>query len=134
MFLTLTGLSWRKFIFSLPRERACDMIDWTWTQQLDQGEDTPEYVTEDHPSVNGDGGPFKLFTAMDISALFNKGDVNIVVHDAMNDRPKSGTSSVYYALRDIEKFEELFMNRQHLTKLGDENGIVVDAVWHEVGL
>ena len=50
----LNGLSWRKFIFSLPRERACDMIDWTWTQHLDQGEDTPEYVADDHPSVNGD--------------------------------------------------------------------------------
>jgi hypothetical protein len=104
----ITELSWRKFIFSLPRERACDMIDRTWTQQLDQGEDTPEYVTEDHPSVSGDGGPFKLFTAMDITALLNRGDVSIVVHDAMNYRPQSGTSSVYYALRDIKKWEELF--------------------------
>eukprot|EP00585_Thalassiosira_rotula_P016200 CAMPEP_0196167770 /NCGR_PEP_ID=MMETSP0911-20130528/2818_1 /TAXON_ID=49265 /ORGANISM="Thalassiosira rotula, Strain GSO102" /LENGTH=135 /DNA_ID=CAMNT_0041433681 /DNA_START=8 /DNA_END=412 /DNA_ORIENTATION=+ len=29
--------SWRRFIFALPRNRACDMMEWSWTQAFDEG-------------------------------------------------------------------------------------------------
>ncbi len=47
------GETWRKFIFSLPRNRACDVIDWSWTQKK-----------------SGDGKN-RLLSAMDISILLN---------------------------------------------------------------
>ena len=37
--------SFREFIFALPRNRACDMLDWVWTQR------------------ESDKDPLKLYTA-----------------------------------------------------------------------
>lgn len=79
-----TGMSWRKYIFSLPRNKACDMIDWTWTQRVEEG------------------GPIKVYSAINISILCNGGNKKNV-----NIPPKSGTSAVYYAVKDIKKDEEL---------------------------
>ena len=96
-----TGMSWRKFIFSLPRKRACDMIDWTWTQRVE------------------DGGRFKIFSSINISILCNAGDSE----DEINVNPRSDTSSLFYALRDIKKDEELLTDYY-----------IYDTVWDEVGL
>eukprot|EP00584_Thalassiosira_punctigera_P017928 CAMPEP_0172565214 /NCGR_PEP_ID=MMETSP1067-20121228/107392_1 /TAXON_ID=265564 ORGANISM="Thalassiosira punctigera, Strain Tpunct2005C2" /NCGR_SAMPLE_ID=MMETSP1067 /ASSEMBLY_ACC=CAM_ASM_000444 /LENGTH=77 /DNA_ID=CAMNT_0013356049 /DNA_START=54 /DNA_END=283 /DNA_ORIENTATION=+ len=77
-------MAWRCFVFSLPRNRACDVLDWTWTQKLDED------------------GEYRIFSALDISALHNGGrgaDANV--------NPKLPTSSKFYATRDIKKDEEL---------------------------
>mmetsp|Transcript_2751 Transcript_2751/g.4830 ORF Transcript_2751/g.4830 Transcript_2751/m.4830 type:complete len:170 (+) Transcript_2751:71-580(+) len=77
--------SWRRFVFSLPRNRACDIIDWTWTQQIENNSDE-----------------YGIFSAINISVLHNGG----TGYDA-NVNPRSPTSSKFYATRDIKKDEEL---------------------------
>jgi len=104
------AMSWRRFIFSLPRNRACDMIDWTWTQKLEEN------------------GKHRIFAAINISILLNGGkdgkNVNI--------NPDSSTSSKFYATRDIEKGEELLTNyKMYDTKWAEvglgENTIVYSS-------
>ena len=54
-----SGMAWRKYyILSLPRKKACDVIDWTWTQQTEEG------------------GECHMFAAMNISVLLNNGENN----------------------------------------------------------
>lgn len=93
-----TGMAWRRFIFSLPRNRACDQIDWTWTQRHN--------------------GRFRLFSAINISILFNSGGPNKI-----NIQPESATSSKFYATRDIKVGEELLYDYD-----------IYETVWHKVGL
>ncbi len=82
------ALSWRQLIFSLEREMACSLVDWTWTQSTTK----EEY----------ENGELKLFTAPNISVLLNGSS-----GEEVNINPKTGYSSKYYALRDIKKGEEL---------------------------
>ena len=79
-----TGMSWRRLVFNVPINAACDVIDWTWTQQTEEN------------------GEYKLFAPINISGLFNGGN-----EDTMNINPPSSTSSKFYALKDIKKDEEL---------------------------
>ncbi|KAL7554848.1 hypothetical protein ACHAWF_018393 [Thalassiosira exigua] len=76
--------SFRRYVFSLPRKKACDMTDWCWTQEnLD--------------------GRYRVYCSLNVSILINssKKEANV--------NPKSSRSSKYYALRDIEENEELIM-------------------------
>mmetsp|Transcript_22066 Transcript_22066/g.37846 ORF Transcript_22066/g.37846 Transcript_22066/m.37846 type:complete len:345 (+) Transcript_22066:229-1263(+) len=77
------AMAWRRFIFNLPRDKACDMIDWAWTQQTEKG------------------GKTKVLSAINISILLNshKTYYNVI--------PKSSYSQKMYATRDIKKDEEL---------------------------
>lgn len=77
------GMSWRRYAFSLPRERACDLIDWSWTQQLEEG------------------GKYRLLSAINIS-IFHNGDSK-----KANIKPRSPSSQQFYATRDIKEGEEL---------------------------
>lgn len=95
------GEAWRLYVLSLPRHRACDFIDWTWTQKTSSD------------------GKYKIFSAMNISILFNGADD---IHE-MNVNPLSSISSLFYALRDIKKGEELLTDYDSY-----------DTVWEEVGL
>lgn len=79
------GPSWRRYVFSLPRRKACDMIDWTWTQKVQKG------------------GRFWILTAMNISILLNGGQDA----EEININPKEAASSKIYATRDIQKDKEL---------------------------
>ena len=101
------AMSWREFIFSLPRNKACDVIDWCWTQQV---------LVE-----NGNGGDFVyiIFSSMNISILINGGEDE----DTMNVNPKSEYSSQFYALRDIKMGEELLTDYS-----------IYDTVWGKAGL
>lgn len=80
-----SGMAWREYVFALPRNKACDMIDWTWTQKTSEG------------------GKYRIFSAMNISVLCNgameDGEVNMT--------PRESTSSKMYATRDIQKGEEI---------------------------
>lgn len=82
------ALSWRQLIFSLQREMACSLVDWTWTQSTTK----EEY----------ENGELKLFAAPNISVLLNGSS-----GEEVNINPKTGYSSKFYALRDIKKGEEL---------------------------
>ena len=93
--------AWRLYVLSLPRYRACDVIDWSWTQKTSSD------------------GKYKLFSAMNISILLNGAGY---IHE-MNVKPLSSISSLFYALRDIKKGEELLTDYD-----------AYDTVWEEVGL
>ena len=79
------ALAWRRFVFALPRKAACDTTEWSWTQRLEND------------------GPMKLLTAINISVLMNMG-LNPAQINAV---PKSSTSSLFYATKDIKKGEEI---------------------------
>lgn len=79
------AMSWRRFVFSLPRKKACDMIDWTWTQY------TPDRE-------------LRIFTAINIAIMFNGADNKL---RNANVDPRSESSHTLWALRDIKKGEEL---------------------------
>jgi hypothetical protein len=80
--IEMSANEWRSMVFSLPRKMACDLSEWTWTQQTKKG------------------GPYKIFTAFNISILMNDSE-------NPNTQPKSTYSSRMYALRDIKKDEEI---------------------------
>lgn len=112
------GMSWRRFIFSLPRKKACDMIDWTWTQ-------------------NTSDGKLRIFTAMNIAIFFNGADSEL--GDANVD-PSSDSSHILWALRDIKKGEELLHTYEsyetNWEKVGlgeDEEYVVPKMTKHSVG-
>ena len=67
---------------------ACDLIDWSWTAQMEKD------------------GPFKLFSAINISILMNGSDEN-----EQNVNPPNEYTSKMYALRDIKKGEELLVSQ-----------------------
>eukprot|EP00578_Thalassiosira_sp_NH16_P008172 CAMPEP_0181109768 /NCGR_PEP_ID=MMETSP1071-20121207/18352_1 /TAXON_ID=35127 /ORGANISM="Thalassiosira sp., Strain NH16" /LENGTH=297 /DNA_ID=CAMNT_0023193485 /DNA_START=63 /DNA_END=956 /DNA_ORIENTATION=+ len=93
-------LSWRSLVFNLPRNKACDMMDWTWTQQ---------------PEEDGD---FLIFSAVNICVLLNGGN-----EKNTNVNPKSSHSSKLYALRDIEKGEELLTDYDMYPTVYEEVGL-----------
>ena len=49
----MTADEWRSMIFVLPQKMACDLSEWSWTQRKKIG------------------GPYKIFTAFNISILMN---------------------------------------------------------------
>ena len=78
----ISPANYRRLLFTLPQKMACDSTEWTWTQQTEKG------------------GPFKIYTAFNISILMNGSK-------KPNTMPKNSYSSRMYALRDIKKDEEI---------------------------
>lgn len=79
------GVTWRKYVMSLGRRMSCDVLEWTWTQD-----------------VTGDG-EYLLCLNLGDGAFFNSGGDKY-----SNIAPKTSTDLDFYALRDIEVDEELF--------------------------
>ncbi len=92
------AMSFRRLIFSLPRKSACDITEWAWHQQLS-------------PT-----GKLTILVDANIAALMNSSD-------EPNIAPKTDTGTLFYALRDINKGEEI---------LFDYN--IYDTDWANVGL
>mmetsp|Transcript_11395 Transcript_11395/g.22811 ORF Transcript_11395/g.22811 Transcript_11395/m.22811 type:complete len:347 (-) Transcript_11395:75-1115(-) len=88
------GLSWKRYMFALPRTMACDQAEWTFTQKFKEG------------------GPMRVVSSLNIAILMNEGntilDVNVQPEDE-NGNP-SEYSAVFYAMRDIKKDEEILMD------------------------
>jgi len=83
-FVFPNAMAWRRYVFSLPRTKACDVIDWCWTQRTEAR------------------GKYQIFSSMNISVLLNGGD-----EKDQNVNPISSTDTKMYAARDIKKDEEL---------------------------
>mmetsp|Transcript_35978 Transcript_35978/g.73402 ORF Transcript_35978/g.73402 Transcript_35978/m.73402 type:complete len:310 (-) Transcript_35978:68-997(-) len=79
------GPSFRQYVFALPRPMACDVMEWTWTQQFQEG------------------GDYHICLAINISSLMNTGDDE----DEVNALPTSSMTAMFYATRDIRKDEEI---------------------------
>lgn len=77
--------SFRRFLFALPRTMSCDMMEWTWTQQLHED------------------GPYHICLSINIASLMNTESDE----EEANALPKTSTSTVFYATRDIRKGEEI---------------------------
>jgi hypothetical protein len=73
------AITWRRYVFSLPRRMACDAIDWTWTQKRG------------------------IRTCMNIAILMNAANWK----SETETEPNLSSSAVMYATRDIKKGEEL---------------------------
>jgi len=88
------GLSWKRYMFALPRTLACDNAEWSFTQQFEED------------------GPMRVVSSLNIAILMNEGntvkDVNVQPEDG-NGKP-SEYSAVFYAMRDIKKDEEILMD------------------------
>ena len=81
------AMAWRRFVFSLPKKMACDIVEWSWTQKL------------------SDDGRLQTFVDLNISAFFNTGWSR-----KSNVGPKESTSMKFYAAGDIKKGTELLYN------------------------
>jgi len=103
------GATWRKFVATLPRETACNFIEWCWIQEI-----IPEEGNEDDIR-NG----LTIFCAFDESSLMNAADLGVHLGYGEEANVRCGSSDDneegpcrfdYYATRDIEAGEELTVN------------------------
>jgi len=74
--------SYRRLIINLPRNTACDVTEWAWTQQLAYG------------------GEMKIVLDLNIAALMNSSN-------EPNIGPMNKYTTKMYALRDIKQGEEI---------------------------
>lgn len=88
----LDNASFYRFITSLPRQFACDVLEWAWQQDLT------------------DSGNVVLCLNLDDSVFFNHGGYD----DTNNIEMKGGRTSLdFYAMRDIQQHEELLYDYEH---------------------
>jgi hypothetical protein len=80
--------SFRRFMFALPREMACDTSEWIFTQRFDKD------------------GPTRILSSLNIAILMNEGNNETEV----NVEPENDYSSVFRAMRDIKEGEEILMD------------------------
>ena len=99
------AISWKRFVFSLPRDLACDCTDWHWMQMKYEGDN------------------YHMVGALDISVLMNSGGEEFGSERAPNVLPESEYSGKQFAVRDIAKDEEI---------LTDYDAYWTE--WSEVGL
>jgi len=97
--------AWRRYVFSLPRDMACDSTDWHWMQRLEEG------------------GKYFMLAGMNISSLMNSGGREFGPGRSPNAMPESSTSGRFYATRDIAEGDEI---------LTDYDAYYTN--WKEVGL
>ena len=95
------GLSWKRFVFALPRKMACDTVAWSFTQQIEKD------------------GPLRVLSSLNIAILMNEADSD----EDVNVEPENDYSSVFYATRAIRKDEEILMNYADYDTDYDEAGI-----------
>jgi len=103
------GHSYRKFIFSL-NERfptfACDMLDWSWIQDFEDG-------------------TFGVEVDLDNNSLLNSGGGKRSANNNIQCGNADEICTIQYAVRDIKKGEEI---------LGSYDEFVSDHSWSELGL
>mmetsp|Transcript_32079 Transcript_32079/g.69258 ORF Transcript_32079/g.69258 Transcript_32079/m.69258 type:complete len:393 (-) Transcript_32079:328-1506(-) len=118
------GHSWREFAVALPREAACNFIEWSWVQTM-----LPE-DENDRDVRNG----LTIFIGFDESNLLNAADWDEVEANVRCGRPPEREGGErgpcrfhYYAARDIAAGEELLTDYGEFENL-DQSG------WTDIGL
>ena len=99
------AIKWKEFVFSLPRNLACDVTDWHWMQ------------------MKFEGDSYHMIGALDISILMNSGGMEFGPDMEPNVLPEDRYSGKQFALRDIMEGEEI---------LTDYDAYYTN--WREVGL
>ena len=89
------AMTWRRYVFSLPRRMACDAIDWTWTQKRG------------------------IRTCMNIAILMNAANWKT----ENQTEPNLSASAEMYATRDIKKGEELLYDYESGDKEWESVGL-----------
>mmetsp|Transcript_18077 Transcript_18077/g.39063 ORF Transcript_18077/g.39063 Transcript_18077/m.39063 type:complete len:322 (+) Transcript_18077:220-1185(+) len=118
------GHSWREFAVSLPREPACNFIEWSWVQTI------PPRNEIDDDIRNG----LTISVTFDESNLMNAADWDDVEANVSCGRPpmREGDEQGlcrfhYYAARDIAAGEELLVNYGDFEDLSQQG-------WVDIGL
>ena len=121
------GHSWREFAVSLPREMACNYIEWSWIQTLVT---TPTMIREEDDVRNG----LTIFISFDESNLMNNAAWDDVDANVRCGSPPKHVGEEwgpcrfhYFAARDITAGEEL------LLRYGDFEDVSQQG-WVEIGL
>jgi hypothetical protein len=86
-----SSLKFREYVFSLPRNFACDAAEWIWMQQLEKN------------------GEYHILMGINISSLMNSGgkDWGDSTSKLVNVLPENEYSGKFYAVRDILMGEEI---------------------------
>lgn len=118
------GQSWREFAVSLPRETACNFIEWSWVQTVQPLDETDDDIR------NG----LTIFIAFDESNLMNSAEWDEVEPNVRCGSPPMHVGDEwgpcrfhYYAARDIAAGEELLINYGDFEDTSQEG-------WAELGL
>jgi hypothetical protein len=118
------GHSWREFAVSLPREVACNFIEWSWVQTLPP----PSEIDDD--IRNG----LSIFIAFDESSLMNNADWDGVEPNIRCGSPPKHEGGDwgpcrfhYYASRDIAAGEELLLYYGDFEEISQQG-------WVDIGL
>mmetsp|Transcript_41173 Transcript_41173/g.86356 ORF Transcript_41173/g.86356 Transcript_41173/m.86356 type:complete len:616 (+) Transcript_41173:209-2056(+) len=108
------GHHWREFVVSLPRETACNVIEWSWVQNI-----PPEGENDDDVRIGR-----TIFVAFDESNLLNSADWDDVEANLRCGRPperegveRGPCGFHYYAARDIAEGEELLIDYREFVDL-----------------
>lgn len=120
------GHSWREFAVSLPREIACNFIEWSWVQTV-----SPSSVIDNDDDVrNG----LSVFIAFDESNLMNSADWDDVEANVRCGSPPKHEGDdwgscrfQYHATRDIAAGEELLLNYGDFEETSQQG-------WVDIGL
>jgi Arc/MetJ-type ribon-helix-helix transcriptional regulator len=118
------GHSWREFAVSLPREVACNFIEWSWVQML-----LPTSETDDDIR-NG----LSIFIAFDETNLMNNADWDGEEANTRCGSPPKHQGDEwgpcrfhYYAARDIAAGEELLLHYGDFEEISQRG-------WVDIGL
>lgn len=118
------GHSWREFAVSLPRETACNFIEWSWVQTISPRDE------HDNDIRNG----LTILISFDESNLMNAADWDgVEANISCGTAPRSEGEERgpcrfhYYAARDIAAGEELLVNYGEFEDLSQQG-------WDDIGL
>lgn len=118
------GHAWREFAVSLPRETACNFIEWSWVQTI------PPRNEIDDDVRNG----LTILVAFDESNLMNSADWDDVEANVRCGSPPLRKGSErgpcrfhYYAAHDIAAGEELLINYSEFEDVSQQG-------WIDIGL
>ena len=118
------GNDWREFVVSLPREVACNVIEWSWVQDMprkDDGEEGDNDITDERDGLS-------IFLAFDESNLINSAEWEHEEPNVACGSPGRGPCRYkFYATRDIRAGEELLINYSEFEDV-DQTG------WDDIGL
>ena len=105
-----SGADYRRFLYSVPPDLACDVMQWAYVQSLPGGnKENPRQTEKLYVSVDLDEGSF-INSAEDWLDHGDEISPNLGCHEQAAKKDPGGCKENYYALRDIEPGEELLLD------------------------